>query len=314
MGVYGLHAVNLAGTILTQATQVSISPGLAHMISAAAGQVDPTFVAVSKAAPAIAVTTTELKRVLDKMTIPVNGLAVTNAGAPVILWFQLHSEYSTRSTDSDFLTVTITDGLVWPTTMSAQDGQEAVISFNMTPGISTGVNVVTIQTGVGNPAIDMIVDQQWTAGPLKVNSASLDPAKFNLLQNFSLDFGIEVETISGDGAVYAKFVSIRSRRPTLTAQLTDHTAFTQLVTDGAPIGVPQDGNSSTVFLRKMLKNAARVAAETAEHIAIIMDDGRIVPQSFDGSGPAAMNAGIQLLPAFDNEDPIIAIDTAIAIS
>lgn len=318
MAIHGIHAILLDDVNLTQCTQVSISPGIADLIVAAGGQVDPTFVAVSKASPGITFTTTEIKRVLDKLDetgVPMDGLSiVAGTDAPVIVYFQLHPQYGTRSTDNDFISVTITDCLVTPQALDVQDGQAAAISLNITPAISTGVNVVTVATGVNNPAITMTVDQQYTAGPIKINTASIDVANFNNVQSGSMGFGIDVATISGDGVIYSKIAYIRSRNPTITAQLTDATAFTELLDSGEMIGVPQGANDSTLFLRKIDDDGTRVADNIAEHIAIIVDGGRITTSTFAATGQEAASSGIRILPRFAGTNPIVVFNTAIAIS
>lgn len=314
MAIYGIHAVEMGDVDLTQVTDCRISAGLAELVLRAGGQIDPTFVAIGKASPLLTVTTTELKRVLDKMATPWYGLGFTSSDDPVIAYFQKHLAAGVRSTISDFISVTITDGLLVPRTMAWQDGQPATIAFDVFPAKSDGSNVVTVATGVANPSITMTTDQIWTAGPLKVNTATLSTTKFLAVQSGNLDFGIEVERIGGDGHIYDQFVSILSRQPVLTAQLTDETSLTELCTGGEMIGKAQTVNDSKVFLRKMLANGTRVAAETAEHIFIAMDDGIIVPDNAAATAVAALSTGIRLLPAYDGSNPLLNFSTTTAIA
>lgn len=316
MAIFGPHAIELGNVDLTQCTDVQLNPGLTQAVVRAGGQVNPTFIATSRAAPVISFTTTEIKRVLDKMATPWNGLAVDSevGDDPINVYFQKHTEFGTRYTDSTFVKIAITDCIVVPRTLTAADGQPATIACDIVPAKLLGINAVLVTSGQSSPGITMAVNQVWTAGPIKINTASLAGTDFMNVQNITLDFGIQLNQIFGEGAIYAHFVGIQTREPRITVQLTDETALLQLLSTGEVTGVEQGATDSTVYLRKMEANAGMIADNVAEHISFTIDDGKIYPESFGASGPTPVQTGIVLHPAYDGSAPIIAVDTATTVT
>lgn len=315
MAIFGLHAVDLSGVDLTQVTDARLNPGLAATIINAVGQIDPAFVAIARAAPVISFQTTELKRVFDKLASPWSGLRVNSvlADDPVIVYFQKHTAYATR-TLSNFVKITITDCIVVPRTLTAADGQPASVTLEVVPAKALGANAVTVTAGVADPSITMTVDQVWTVGPIKINTASRAATDFMNVQQTTVDFGIQLTQVFGEGAVYAHFVGIQSRQPRIAVQLMDETSLVELLSTGEITGKAQNASDSTAYLRKMDANGGMVADNVAEHISFAMDDGIIYPESFGAAGATPVQTGIVLQPVYDDANPVIAVDTATTVT
>ncbi len=320
--VYNLYPAKFDDINLSQITAMSFSPGLQRTILRRAGSVDPRFIAINKVSPGITFTTTEIKRVLDKLGTPINGFPMTaETTAPFVFYLQEQPHHGTRATTSTFIKINITDCLVVPQSISFSDGGEATISVAVIPGDTDGSNVLEITSGVADPALSGTVDQVWTAGPLKVNSASLNAAKYLNIQGGSIDFGIGVTQISGSGSAFARHVSIGSRSPSISLALSDALSLVEMNRDGVSpvqnIGDALDegsGTRTTVYLTRMQESGTRDQDATATHIAIAVPGGHIASGGLSVGDAQAATHSIVITPVVnDAGDPVLTFDTTAQI-
>jgi hypothetical protein len=255
--------------------------------------------------------TTELKRLLDKLATPWQGYGFDSAVSPLAMYFQKHAQYGGRSVAADFIKVRSDKCLVVPTRLTANDGAEATLAFNVLAASSDGIVAPFIVTNnTASPAIAAVVDQLWTAGPLKINTANLDDTIYQHVEGIDIDFGIDAFSAGGAGLLYDHYLGVRQARPSIVVRLGDSKVISTVGLGG--VAVTAD---ATVFLTKLATGAAgRVAYGTLQHIGFTVTGGLVELDSAGVAGQEQGKTAIRITPAYDGTDPIVAINTAMAIS
>jgi len=310
--LYALHAVKINATTLTQVGNLAMTNELAdHLISNGTGQ--PVFISTQTASPTFSFQTTELKRVLDLLATPWRGLKIEDGvESPVIMYLQKIDEFGARSVAAgSFITVTIANALIVPMTLPFSDGPAATITLQVIP-IATSVETapVVVATAQNDPSLTLTADEVFTAGPCRINAATISPTANVNVQNGSIEFGIQTEIIRGDGVIWPKQVSIVGQNPVARLTLTDHTPLSAL----GMAGTAQGADDSTIFLTKCTQDGARVARATAQHISFAFDAGRIHCPGFNSGAVNAMTSQLEIRPTFDGTNVIAAVNTATAIT
>ncbi len=322
-GVYGLyHAAVLDDINLTQITNVSISPGIANRIIAAGGNIDPRFMTIGKLTPGIQIVTTELKRVLDKVALLSGFELISTGGSPTLpfnLFLQRHVAAGVRSVGSDFLKFSVTDGMVVIRAISFADGQESTVAIDIIPVKADGTNPLVVATGIASPAIAVGTGEVWTSGPVKINTPNSETSFIHMLGG-TIDPGLDIERIGGDGHIYDKFAAIRSRNPSMRLRIADMGSLADLFSGTTPnlemTGIAATAvalDLTTVYLTKMLEHSVREINATATHISFALTKGKIDPDAFNAAGPSAMTQSVIITPIDDGTAAILAIDTTATI-
>jgi hypothetical protein len=313
---YGLYPAILDDVNLIQLSRIALSPGIARRIIEMGGNIHTKCIAHQKQQISLTLATTELKRVLDKFATPWQGLRISSASpatSPLVIYLQRRLDSGGRSTGDDFIKISFADGLLVPRTLVADDNGEAALILEFFPIAPDGqADPYSISSAGSNPTIAQTPDlyQLWTAGPVKINAPTLEADKYQHVQSTTVDFGIQVDLVSGDGNFYNLYAGIQSAHPSIALALGDAKALVDIDLGGAV----QGANDSTVFFTKMVDGGGRVARATATHCSIAVAAGTIIPTNLTVDGVAAAISGLMITPAYNESDVQMNISTATAIT
>ncbi|MBI5618185.1 MAG: hypothetical protein HY943_18020, partial [Gammaproteobacteria bacterium] len=178
--IHVLCAMKINGTTIDQIKEQSIDPRIREALVDADGAVDPTYAAIMECDPVMSFQTTDLPGFLALCGI--SGLAIS---ANVVLYYQKCSEDGIRVSGANHKTVTIAAGMVIPRSISARQGGEAVLSFDVIARSTDGLaSPIALASGVALPT-GLAVDVLFTAGPWKLNGSMQEG-----LQSIDFDFGL----------------------------------------------------------------------------------------------------------------------------
>lgn len=296
--VSGSPAFNLDGI-----EQASIDPAVALTIQNAGGQVDPSYVAVMSQSPTVTFTCTDIATALANAGI--SGLAIASTGATSIdLFFTKAAQGSTRTSGSTHGRVRAVEGILVPQTLSARQDQHTTIQYRFVATYDGTNNPFTFTFSQALPHTPS-VDELFTVGKVSINGTELDG-----VVGIDIDFGIELIVERSGGDVYPTYVAIGQRRPKIEIATKE---IPSLSTFGLS-GTAQTSTDSVIYLQKVSENATRVAAATAEHISLTIDDGIIHCGEYGGSNNVSAEGRVVIQPTWDGTNAIMVINTATAIS
>ena len=270
------------------------------------GGVDPRAIFMGKLEPEFRLTTPQLATCLA--TCGISGLKISAGvnGDGADMYWQKVEQGGTRASGSNHLKLTVGTGLMYPTAMTIRDdGAPAELPYVIAASWDGTNDPVSVTTGAALPGT-AAASEAFTVGPVKMNGSTLDG-----VQSITIDPGIQIKKIKGDGHVYPDVVYIQQRQPEIRVDLADMAA---LDTVGVLAGTPQGATDSVIYLRKMAANGTRVADATEEHISFTIDDGNFRIDRADGREAGDQACTVIITPAYDGTAAIIAIDVAAAIS
>jgi len=308
---YTLYAVSLdtktlAGSdvLFDQIQSFELSTGLARHLARGDGDVDPTYVSIMSQRPILRFDTTGIAAALAAAGIAgaIIDADVTYPG--LVAYFQKMAEGGTRASGSNHLKLTAAEGLLVPRTLRAsQDGiavvtYEALLTYD---GSNEPIVIADSQALAGSPSVSEV----YTVGPASINGSTLEA-----VQEITIDFGIDVRRLAGDGDVWPTYAGIMSRGPSIRIRTTDATAINTYGLDGTA----QSASDSVVYFRKLAEGGTRTAPATEEHISITLDDGMITVENQRVDQDGVASAEIVYTPTYDGSNAIMVIDTTAAIS
>lgn len=297
--IHTLYAMQINGTLIDQIREQSVDSGLREIILGGDGAVDPTYAALMDIDPKMTFQTTAIAEFLAVCGI--NGLAISSN---VVLYYQKTTEDGIRTAGSNHKSVTVAAGMVIPRTISARQGGEALLTFDIIIRSTDGLTApFTMASSVALPA-GATVAALWTLGPWKLNGTMQEGS-----QSLDLDFGLRERVMKHSGHVYPYRIHIEERRPKLRLRTTD-VAFWH----GNAAGVAQGATASIAWFRKMAREGARVAAGTSEHISATVYDGIWKPTRASGSHPSEQMVDVEIEPISDGTNAIIGLSAAAAIA
>ena len=300
-----LNTETLAGSsvLFDQIQNFALSTGLQRYLGRGDGDVDPTYVGIMSQRPAIRFTTTALATALAACGI--SGAVIDNGTYPGIeCWFQKMAEGGTRTSGSNHLKMTGSEGILVPRMIRAsQDGIatvdfEAVFTYD---GSHEPIVLAASQALAGTPA----VGELFTVGPCTINGVALES-----IQDLSIDPGIQLHVAAGDGDVWPTYVGIMARSPSIRVRTTDAAAISTFGLDGTA----QGATDSVFYFRKMAEGGTRTADATAEHISITVDEGIVTVENESVSQDGVAQADVVMTPTYDGTAAILVINTAVAIT
>lgn len=307
--IYSIYAASINGTPIPM-TQYSIDPAIQPQLLGVNGQIVSTMVFVPTQSPTITFTTPAIKAILDIFGDPWQGKAITT----VVFYLQKHTPDSVRSTDADFQSFTVADGVFSWQTINANQGAAGSIACSITPRSSDGeVLPIIIADDVADPSLTIAIADAWSVGPVKINSASIEAAANTGVQSIVVNSGLQVQARGGDGAPFDTFVSVMAAQPTIQVGLSDGLTLKSLGLGGTP---QDDTDESVIFLRKIKPNASMVAKDSATHISFAVEDGIIAPQAIAGTHGEIVGGGFIITPVLNITAAVaqIVVDTTTVIS
>jgi hypothetical protein len=220
------------------------------------------------------------------------------------LYLQQLAEGATRTAGSTHMRMRVSEGILVPRAINASQGGIATMGLELLPtwdGTRDPIVLSTSAALVGTPS----VGEAFTVGPAIINGAQIAG-----VESLTVDPGITVMPLGGDGGVWPTFICIQSRQPSIRVNVIDASV---LSTFGI-YGTVQGATDSVFYLRKKLEGSTNTADATAEHISFSVAEGMIQVGPLRGSHPGRVGAQLIITPTYDGSDAIIAISTATAIT
>ena len=305
-----LYAVQLdtilgAALLLDGISSYSLAAGIRESLLNGDGSFRPKWTAVQQQAPTVEFTTTRIANALAG--IGVNG-AIIDAdliGADGLkMFFQKVTEGGTRAGATSHEKLTVKEGLIYPATLNATNDSDANIVYRAAityDGTNDPIVFAGSQSLEGTPTID----EGFVCGPVTINGTTI-----NGIQSITVDFGVTVKALFGDGQVWPTLVYVAQVRPKITVRTLDVSALRATLTLD---GVAQSVTDSAVYLRKMAEGGTRVADATAQHIKFSIDDGMILPRTVRGDDGSEFALDFDIIPTYDGANETLVISTASAL-
>lgn len=315
---YGLSMIELTGTgaaVIGQIAEVTLDPGLDDLIQSLSGDIDPTFSTVPEQNLKIRFKTTAIKVALD--LIGIGGILIGGTVYSSINFYLRKrapgGEYATGA--ASVYKIGCTSGLIVPIQTSGTQGAISDIEYELTP-LSDGVNVPIALTAVAAlpaafTAAAAAVADAWTLGPWYIDGVLLES-----MREFTLDFGIELEQIRGNGIIWPTQVSIKQRRPQLQGKLyhLDMASDTVAAGNVSLLGKLSPSASVTrAFLKKKVQGGGNELDATALHIRFDISEGRLSITDLGATHPESAMMGLSIKPTKLSANAIVTVNTAAAI-
>ncbi len=335
----------VAAVAIEQVTDWNMDLGtevVAHMVD---GSADPTDVFIESQVPRFTWTTSQIAHILKPATggcaIGIDGQLLDDASTAtgLTIMAQRMQAYGARelttSTSKNFKIV-CTDGYILPRTITASNTPPAGITCEAIM-VGVGANhdispliISSDATGVGTTAFVTtagVATESFVCGPVKIDTAAGAAFTLTDVQEINIDFGITETIKMANGTVYAAYVGIQSRNPTI--RITTHelihldpsvggTEGLELGgiggagLSGPGVGAALDG-ASTVYLRKVAANGTRVPDATTTHISFVINQGWVQIKEVGGSIGGEITTEITITPTNDGTNNIMVIDPDVAI-
>jgi len=304
MARHTLYAVDVEGTVIGGCRSNEFDPGIDELVEVGDGAYDAQFACLMSGMPLINFSAYPIATALA--AIGLDGEAYAAAGDPVVCFLQEIVSGGLQGGATSHIKLTSAQGLVVPRSITARQGEPALINYVVyclsSDGLTHPWTIAADQSLAGSPT----TAEMYTLGPANVNGAAV-----GAVQEVEIDFGIEVSRDPAeDGLPYPTFYAILNRRPSIRIRTLNGDNFSTF--GGA--GAAQGATDSVVYLRKLAQDGARVANATAEHISFTIDEGRInpLPWSAEQGGPGSLE--LRITPTDDGTNDVLAISTTAAIS
>jgi hypothetical protein len=293
------------GTAITQITDFAYNAGIAELIHGYDGEVDNTFVAPGLVAPGFTFSTADIAGALTLCGF--DGLAIS-ASNILTGYLQKVTQGGLRaSATGNHITMVMNEGILIPQTLTVTTDQLATLSM---AAIATydGTNLPVVFTDSENYTASASTIVGWTLGPIEPINVAV-PGNTTM----TIDFGFQLETLSGDGEGYPTFTYIGRRQPTVTFSSKTAAVFDTLSETGKDLS----SSPTDVFLRRVSTagdGTVRYGVGESEHIKFQMYGSYGSPQSVGGAHGASVDAGVVLTPYYNGTNASVIITTGTTIS
>ena len=293
------YAVDIDSVLFDQITAQAVSAELNEILLSGDGSVYNQYAAIGQVNSLFNLTTTAIAVALAKAGL--EGFKI-EAGSVATAFFQQYKKGGTREGVSKHVKMVINEGMIIPRQITVANNGVATISYDIVctfDGTNEPIVITKDQSLTGVPA----VTEAFTVGPVNINGVAITG-----VQSITIDFGINLITLGGEGEGYPTFVAIDKTAPTITIETTD----ADQLDDIDLAGVAQGGTDSVIYLRKIDEGSNRVLDATAEHISFTIDEGRINVSGANAPGGMATTT-IRIVPTWDGTNAVLVINTAVAI-
>jgi len=247
---------------INQVESSSPDSGVALFEESAGSETDREFVAIRGIDPTISIVTSDLSILA---TIGLAGLPIVPAsGKAGITLFGRElpqGALPTALVTTDHITLTISDGVIIPTSLSASHNQAARLNLILHAILGTsqysGATPFVFATGQAITSGAGQLANIYTTGPVKIT-------------DITVNLGIQVLKESSDGEVYPSVTGIIGRMPTVSFSTKDAELIAS-VGDGISV------SAFAAYFRQVSANGQRVAPATATHVSIVGTAGMVTP-------------------------------------
>lgn len=304
--MYAFYALQRGTTVMNGVERHDFEPNTTVTKKQTGGSRHPRGMFITAQDPRVTFDSTDLATLLALNTnkFLYEGIAIADTDV-VNVWWQKLADAGVFASGSVHYKQTINEGLLYPTTLRADQGADAALSCVAHAIYDATNDPITDTDDQALPSIAAI-GSIFTLEALYINGALVEGISgatlVNLVNAIVPRFGSQI---------WAEQIHVGNSAPALQVRFAK---ATPLKTYGWS-GTIQDATDSVLYLRK--RNAATgllVAKATEEHISLTFDEGMIHPTTAGGAvGEDALATGFTYECADDGVNPTIAVTVGVAI-
>lgn len=288
---YVPYAIEINATIIDQITSRSFDLGHDVQTLRGDGNVDEQFATIIASRPRFTLTTTAIAKALT-----VCGFAGLDLSGGADIWFQKVAAKGTRAGTLSHTRVTYADGLLVPRRINAQQVQIATYEFEgiatADDGLTAPMSITTSASLGGSPG----TTEAFTLGPVSVGGSALAG-----VQEVTVDFGINEETIESDGGIYPRDAYINSRTPRITIRTTD---IATLISTDFQKADPVGATDTVITLYKLAEDGTLAGSGDK---TITIDQGIMRVVEGGGDEDAGDMLTLEIIPTYDGTNAVLVI-------
>jgi hypothetical protein len=307
---YSLYAVAVGSSVIRQITDQRVDPGIMEMLVSGDGTIDNEHASIVGIRPILRFTTSGISQALN--IAGVSGLVIDQAGSSngVDLYFAKRAMGSGFASGSVHIKLEVDLGLLYPVSLRAthEANDPATIEYGLAAvGVDAANAPLSCAKGQSLGALAPAISEVYTVGPWWVNGTQVAS-----VQEFGVDFGLEVASPSGSGAVWPTSAFFRRRAAGMTC--TSHDL--PILDDTAGISIQGKARSGVTraFLTQKKQGVANWADAEAKHIKFELAEGRINPDPFGGAHQDDALAALRVTSTWNGANAPIAYTNNVAIS
>jgi len=262
------------------------------------GDLDRHHVANLNSNMSASFSTTDLKGILDITAFSAAQLTATNK---LTLYWRKQVNGASFAASSNAFSTAIQDGMISISSISCSHGQPATASVEVQPTWDGTNDPITLSKTDTEPS-EVVENYAYTIAAMKFGAlgASTIP-----LESITINMGLEIETIGGDGEAFPSFAVLSSRRPTISITTRDiGKAFDfDLLAD-------YDGTDDMIlYFARLEPGASRYADGSAQHIKVTVKAHSIMTDSVSDT-----SASFTVKPLWDGTNDVFQFATASTIT
>lgn len=283
-------------TLLKGVSGQTISAGLTqHEFG---GDLDRHHVANLQSVMNASFSSTDLKGILDITALNAAQLTATNK---LTLYWRQQAEGGTFTGGANDFSAAMQDGMIAIDSISGSHGQPASVAVQVFPTYDGTNNPITISKTDTSPT-ETVQDYAFSISTMKFGSLAGVTIP---LESINVNFGLNVETIGGDGEAFPSFATLASRSPTISLTTRDlGKAF-----DFDLLANYDGTNDLIINFARLEPGASRYSDASSQHVTITIKDHSMMTESVGDN-----TANITIKPIWDGTNAIMAFATASTIA
>jgi len=291
---FRIDALRVDSTVIGGVVNQSFSPGMQVAMAMVDGGISTNFVAVSREAPSMSITTHDIAAALA-------ATGPTNARGAVNMWALRQADSGARDGGTVHTNFRLPTACVYPGALSCSDGEAgASLTLNVM-GYGTANFVEEVREGQAAPTASPFNQVLYTLGPVVIGANTLVG-----VQSTNVDFGVTATPDYGDGRIGPKDVVIESRAPSAT--IVANTLEIAKVMGVLSTGV-YGGPLCTTIAMYFRRRTCSGYSESSDNV-LVQGTGIVTATSFEGN---PMTAAILFTPRSVDGAAPFTINTAAAL-
>lgn len=286
MASHVIGALRQGSTTIDGTGSQSLNPGISLWVRGSDGLPYNSVADVNEIKPSLSFETFKIDALLA--LIGVAGKAITTGWSPLDAYQTEINPLGLRKTTGK--KISITSGIIIPTSLSASQGGEAKLGANIVMSTADGSAPYALSDNQTVPA-DARLAYEFSLGPLTIGSTTLE-----MVQQISVDFGIEVIVEGGDGSVYPKFCYIRRINPKITATVKTADPIDDYALTGA------SGAASVTFNKR-----GPLGVAESGHLTLETPAGHVRVTGASGDHDGEFTSQLEIQPIHDGTNVPLAI-------
>jgi len=292
-----IHAVSIGTTDVTNVRSQGIDSNFIRATLGGSGQPERYGTAIIGKAPIARFATRAIKLTLDKTTTV--GLKIDGTDT-LTLWLKMYADGAMRKGATSHTKMVIDNGLIYPVTLRASntDMAELDVACSVCERTGDGSHPVsnTASQSLDPAAGSEEADLHYILGDVTYNAVDDEG-----VQSVSIDFGVNVAPIGGNGLIYPKGLYVASVQPLIRIVTQDVDMVASIGEAGLDLT-----SGAVIKLRSVPQNAA--SSYTAG-LTFTVTDGVAYRDDYNGAHLQPGAVGVTIVPTKSGANQLIAVGT-----